>query len=513
MTVPSATGRPAVDAPGRAGTPPHPPPHPSGANQQPLIPLLALLGLMRRARRMTDPSAFTFMMVNETRLLTSFRQAALWRGTADNSGYVEAVSGVATTDRNAPYILWLSAVLKELGGSAGSGGGGSLALFLDPEEVGADPSLAGSGGSRSLSVPDALPAAVAAEWPEWLPAYGLWLPLVLFRGGRSETEVLGGLFLARETPWPEAERQLLEELAGTCALVWHNLLVRRTVLARWNDALYGQPWHLGRVLKRSALLLALASLAFPVRQSVLAPAVVTAANPVFIRSPLAGVIDRFHVEPNAVVEEGQLLFSLEDTQLRNQLETARKEQEVAAAEYRQTVQKATRDPQRAIQSTLQEKRLEQKKADVDFLSDRLSRVDVRATRHGIAVFADRNDWIGRPVKLGERILMLADPQQVEMEIHLPVADAITLEVGAEVALFLNVRPDAPLPGVLEYASYQAEVTSEGILAYRIKARFTDLQRIPRIGLAGFARIYHQSVSLFTLLTRRPLAVARRWIGL
>ncbi|MBF0585076.1 MAG: HlyD family efflux transporter periplasmic adaptor subunit [Magnetococcales bacterium] len=317
--------------------------------------------------------------------------------------------------------------------------------------------------------------------------------------------------MARERPWPAVERQLLEILAGVYALVWQNLLTSRTLIARLNDFLYGRSWHLGRVFKVALLLLALGSLAMPVRQSVLAPAVVTAANPVFVRAPLAGVVDRFHVAPNAVVEAGQPLFSLEDTQLRNQLETAQKEQEVAEAEYRQTVQKATRDPQRVIQSLLQEKRLEQKIADVAFLTDRLNQVDVRAARSGIAVFSDSNDWIGRPVKLGERILTLADPQQVELEVHLPIADAINLEVGAEVALFLNVRPDAPVPAVLEYASYQAEVTAEGILAYRVKARFTDVQRLPRIGLTGFARIYHQRVSLLALLTRRPMAVLRRWI--
>lgn len=478
------------------------------ANQRGVAQLVALLGLMHKARRMTDPTAFAFLVVNETRLLTSFRQAALWRGDAGGGGYVETVSGLAIADQEAPYILWLSALLKQLYvAGMNNEPGDSIALFFQDGSGDAVSQVAPPG---HLSVVETLPAAVAEGWPAWLPTYGLWLPFTLLQGDRAATVAMGGLFLARETPWPAVERQLLEALAGMYALVWQNLLASRTLIARLNEFLYGKSWRLGRVFKVAILLLALAALAVPVRQSVLAPAVVTASNPVVVRAPLAGVVDRFHVAPNAVVEAGQLLFSLEDTQLRNQLETVQKEQEVAAAEYRQTVQKATRDPQRVIQSLLQEKRLEQKMADVAFLSERVNQVDVRATRSGIAVFSDSNDWIGRPVKLGERILTLADPQQVELEVHLPVADAITLEVGAEVVLFLNVRPDAPLPAVLEYASYQAEITAEGILAYRIKARFTDVQRLPRIGLAGFARIYHQRVSLFALLTRRPLAVLQRW---
>lgn len=480
-----------------------------------LARLVVLLGLMRKARTLTELSTFAFLVVNETHMLTTYRQAALWRFHRDSvshsGGYIEAVSGLAVPDRNAPYILWLSRVLEYLprlsSTSASSSGAGDASKKREPG--------AWSGESMLFSQAQALqilPAHLGEAWDDWLPHYGLWLPLTLFQDANPVKVRLGGLFLARETPWLAEERQLLEELVGTYALVWQNLLTRRGFLSRFGAVLHGRAWPAGRTLGWLLAFLAFSSLALPVRQSVLAPAVVTAANPVLVRAPLAGVIDRFHVVPNEVVEKGQLLLSLEGTQLRNQLDTARKEQEVAAAEYRQAVQKATRDLRRTTQSILQKKRLEQKKADVLFLLDRLKRVDIRATRHGFAVFADVNDWIGRPVKLGERILMLADPQQVALDIHLPVADAVNLAVGAEVAMFLNIHSGTPLPAVLEYASYQAEVTSEGMLAYRIKARFTDSDRTPRIGLAGFARIYHKRISLFQLLTRRPLAVARRWMG-
>ena len=481
-----------------------------------LARLIGLLGLMRKARMVSEPTAFAFLAVNETHLITHYRQAALWRSyggvAAPGKGYIEAVSGLAIPDQNAPYILWLSQVLEHLARasatSANTSGKGKKEPHNKTPETWPGESIVLS-QEQALRI---LPTHLGEEWHNWLPGYALWLPLTCFRGNKTTALSLGGLFLTRETPWPPEERQLLEELAGTYALVWQNLLSRNHFFGRITSLLQGGPIGLGRAMMWLFLFLALGSLFVPVRQSVLAPAVVVAANPVLVRSPLAGIIDRFHVTPNQVVKQKQLLLNLEDTQWRNQLETAKKEQEVAAAEYRQAVQKATRDPRRTTQSILQKKRLEQKKADVLFLQERLKQVEIRATRHGIAVFADVNDWIGRPVKVGERILMLADPKQVELEVHLPVADAINLEVGAKVAMFLNIHPGAPLPAVLEYASYQAEITTEGILAYRIKAHFTDLERTPRIGLAGFARIYHKRIPLWKLLIRRPLAVARRWLG-
>lgn len=476
--------------------------------------LVTLLGLMHKARASVDPVAFSFLAVNETYLLAPFRQAVLWRAYhpsgSCSGGYVEAISGLAVPDHDAPYVLWLSRVLEHLSHIS--------CTPADLQEGGEEgPFASGDASAASLLLSrdqahHVLPVPLGEAWHDWLPPYAIWLPLTRRQDAKPTTVFFGGLFLVREAPWSSEDRQLLEELAGTYALVWQHLLARRGFLMRFEALFFGHSWRSGRVVGWLLVVLALASLALPVRQSVLAPAVVIAADPVFVRSPLAGIVDRFHVAPNEEVTRDQLLLSLEDTQLRNQLATARKEQEVASAEFRQAVQKATRDPRGKAQSIIEQKRLEQKKADVAFLLDRLRLVDIRAARYGIAVFADTNDWIGRPVKLGERILMLADPKQVALEIHLPVADAINLAVGAEVAMFLNIHPGAPLPAVLEYASYQAEVTAEGILAYRVKARFSDPDRTPRIGLSGFARIYHRRISLFQLLTRRPMATIRRWFG-
>lgn len=445
-------------------------------NQKETLALLsALMGLMRRTRTLSDPSTFAFLAVNETHLLSNYRQAALWRCDS-GKGYIEAVSGLAVLDSEAPYILWLSQLLTHLETTQST-----QTLALSSQNI---------------------PPHLAEEWNDWLPTYGLWLPLV-----PPGNAFIGGLFLTRETPWPREERQILEELVGTYALVWSNLLSQRTTLTRLTEMRLGR--HIGWLLG----FLALISLTLPIRQSVLAPAVVIAANPSLVRAPLNGVIDRFHVTPNQAVEKGQLLLSLDDTQLRNQLAVGEKEQEVALAEFRQMAQQAVRDPKAKSQTPILRKRWEQKKADVSYLRDRLNRVDLQATRHGIAVFADANDWIGRPVKLGERIVLVADPEQVELEIHLPVADAINLNPGAEVAMFLNIHAGSSLPAVLDYASYQAEITAEGLLAYRLKARFINPDKTPRIGLRGFARVYHDSITLFHFLTRRPLAAARQWLGI
>lgn len=135
-----------------------------------------------------------------------------------------------------------------------------------------------------------------------------------------------------------------------------------------------------------------------------------------------------------------------------------------------------------------------------------------APRDGIAIFESVEDWVGRPLKVGERIMVIADPAAVELELRLPVADAIELEPGAAVQFFLNVAPQDPLAGVLSFSSYRATPAEDGALAYRLRARFADGVAPPRIGLKGTAKVMGEQVSLAYLLLRRPLAVLRRWVG-
>ena len=157
-----------------------------------------------------------------------------------------------------------------------------------------------------------------------------------------------------------------------------------------------------------------------------------------------------------------------------------------------------------------QQKLAQKRAERDYARELLSRAEVRAERDGIAVFADAERWTGKPVRTGERLLELADPQQAELKIELDVGDAIGFASQAPVTLFLDGDPLTPHQAILERAAYESEQTPSGNLAYRLDARFTDAP--PRIGLRGTAKVYGENVPLAVYLFRRPLAAIRKAIG-
>jgi multidrug resistance efflux pump len=439
-------------------------------HERQLTALATLLQLEKSFRNADTSEALAYTVVNDSRSLIEYRQAALWR---IDSQQIVAVSGLAVIDSNAPYIFWLKKVFKQLSQDT-------------------------SGTIRPLNAED-LEGHCADEWHEWLPEHALWLPVSAY-GATPQA----GLLLARESDWTDGELYLLGHVADTFGHAWAALVPK--------PAFWQREWlPKKRLMTGLAVLFCL--LWLPVRQSALAPASVIPAHPTLLRAAIDGIVDRFYIQPNDPVDKDQLLLSLEEETIKNKLTVTRKALAVAEAEYRKTAQQAMFDVDSKAQVNILKGRTEQQQAEVRSMEDWLARIDIKAPHAGIAVFSDVNDWIGKPVTVGERILMVADPADVELEIQLPIADAINLEPGAEVQFFLNIDPTTPVSATLYFSAYQAEVTPDDVLAYRLKARFGQAKTLPRIGLKGTAKVFGARVPFVYYVLRKPLAALRQWMGM
>lgn len=66
------------------------------------------------ARRAESLDAWRFVVVNETKRLFGYRQAVLATVADRGRPRIDAVSGVAVVERNAPFIRWLERVMATL---------------------------------------------------------------------------------------------------------------------------------------------------------------------------------------------------------------------------------------------------------------------------------------------------------------------------------------------------------------------------------------------------------------
>ncbi|OYU26330.1 MAG: secretion protein HylD [Burkholderiales bacterium PBB2] len=437
-----------------------------------------LLELARRARQAGSRAVLGFLAVNDSLQLAPYRQSALWLP----EGGVRALSGVVQVEANAPYVHYLARLCGHLAAQTGD----------EPSTVTAE----------------SLPPELASEWADWLPAQGLWLPLL---DGR------GGLLLLREPAWSAEEQASLLEWAAIWTHAWR-AAGPRTEGGWWRRLTGGKhqdaaeaPSAWWRRPRLRWLLLAAGVALLPVRLSVLAPGELVPARPAVIRAPLEGVLGSFQVKPNEAVKAGQPLFRFDDAALQARLEVARQSLAGSEAEYRQAAQLAVSDPRYKAQLAPLMGKVEERRAEAEYLQGQLERAHVLAPEDGIVLFDDPSEWIGRPVSTGERIMRLARAGDVELEAWLDLGDAIPLPEQAEVRLYLNASPLQAIEAKLRYMAFEAVQRPDGRYAYRVRARL-DQATEHRVGLKGTAKLSGERVPLIYWVLRRPLALLRQVLG-
>jgi hypothetical protein len=445
-------------------------------------PVLMLLDLGRRARLSASEDELVFQLVNGTHTLVPYRQAVLWTTAQRPRG----LSGVTQPDINAPYMQWLKRLMAE--------------------------HLVG------LSEPTVIDLELLAEelreaWDEWMPAFGLYVP---FEGHKP-----GGFLCVRDVKWREQEIALVREWCDIWCHAWRGLTekgkARRVIewraLRSWRTWLgIGSvlPWYKRRVVWVIGAVVIF--FLFPVRLTVLAPGELVPTNPTIVRSPIEGVIANIFVKPNAQVEFNELLFDFDEGLLNSRATVAAQALETALATYRQTTQLALGDAKYKSELAAQAGAIEERRAEAAFLADQLKRSKVTASEPGVVLFDDASAWLGRQVTVGESVMRIVRLDDVEVEAWLPIADAVRLEVGSRVQLYLQSEPLSPVQAQLRYVAHQAVERPDGTYAYRVRASLNHPTK-NRVGLKGTAKLESDRTTMFYWLFRRPLTVVRATLGI
>lgn len=442
------------------------------SQSQSLIEFLRLESSARAARTVAD---LGFVITNETHRLIPYRQA-FFCSVNETKLRLETISGLASIDRHSPFYDWFAQL-------------GTHLVSLKPD-----------GQLITLGCED-VPERLRGEWHDWLPASLLVVPLT-----DRDGILLACLILAKEESFSDNEQQTLMVLAQAYGHALAALAGSCSIFRRIRELAARQRFQI------AVAAISFIALFLPVRQSSLGPAEVTPLVYSSISSPLDGVIATVLVKPNERVRTGQALFRLDDTTIRNRLESAHRTMGVAKSEEFLSRQKAFVDPQSRGEIATQEARVREKGSTITYIRELLGKMDVRAPSDGVVLFGDPSDWEGKPVVTGERVMMLADESSAGVTIWLSAAEALALEPGRRVRVFLNTDPLRPSEATVVRASYQPVLSPDGIASYRVTAEFTPKAVRPRLGLKGTAKVYGDRVSLGYYLFRRPIAALRQKLG-
>lgn len=439
------------------------------ANQGLALQALKLLQFEEAIRKLPDTPSLLVHLVNATRQLLPFEQAMVCqRHRFSGRLKIIQVSDIPQADRKSPLLLAMEQYLHVRGKALQQSH-----IFTLAES------------DQSVLKNHALP-------------YGMWIPL-----GQSGQVDAGLVCLRSQQPFLPAELSLAQRLAGTYTHAWLALEGKRSLATgshRFKPLLWAVP------------LLLVACGFIPVPLSVVAPVEVVARDPWRLTAPIEGVVRQIRVEPNSPVKQGDALLQFEDLKPYNEMVVAGRKLAVAEARSEQVNSAAFDDPDARAEMAVAGTEYQLAKVNYQYMSDVYQRTRVTAPVNGVAIFTNKREWEGKPVRVGEEIMQIADPHRIQFRIDLPLKDNIPLKQGSDVTLFLDSSPMKAWHASLSSYSYTPQTTPEGISSYVLLADLQPGEGYPRIGARGTARVYSETVPLWFQLLRRPIAWVRQHTG-
>lgn len=425
-------------------------------------------------------SELFYSIVNQTQELVSYEQAILFGFDYTSRIKVEAISSIVMVDSTSPFSQYMVDLAKNL-----------LNLYKT-EEI-------------KLVNQNDLSKDIKEQIHEYSFSNMVWVPLKTVKNG---IEVEFYLLLLRDEIFIQKEIEVLNYLAAS-----YKYFLFATKKSSFSTKLKNMKFN-NKYTKYVLLALFLAMFV-PVKMSVIAPCEIQAKDPYVVTSSLDGSVDEIKVKPNEYIKKDELVVKIKDVDLINSYEIAKKKLDTAQAELHSMIQAGFYDIDKKSQINRLETEVKLKEAELAYAKSMLEKTDIYSKEEGIAIVDNPNEWKGKPVITGEKILLVANPKLIEIKIMLSVKDALFLEENAKVKLFLDNKVFETWNAKITQISYKPQVTPENIVSYKIIADFDDLkenENLPKIGLRGRAKIYSENVSLFFYLFRKPITTLRQYVA-
>ena len=423
--------------------------------------------------------SLSFIILNDTIHAIRYDRATLWRMDT-RKPKILGVSGQVEANKDAALTKQWESMVAGLQNS-------STAQFVDES---------------------ALDAIGQEQWRNYQPKMGgkvIWLPIF------SDDTLVLGLWLeiwnADALPkddYEETLKFLMHFLMPAYGTAWRRLQPQFSLREKG----FGKQ-HVAIAL--CGLLFFLLFVQVPLR--IVAPCEVTASDPVLVTAPLDGIIEEVVVEPGEQVDQAQILFEYDKRVPYRNLRVAQKEVEILEAEINRAQALGLTDPKSRAQLAILALKLQKEKVNLSHAQWEASRLTVKAPETGVVILDNPDDWRGKPVQVGERVLSINDPTRTLVRIWIPEDDNIVLNADLPIKIFLNINPEHSYGARILYIANESSLSANHLPSFIAEAEWIEQPDDIKLGLKGTAILYGENVSLLYFLVRKPWAFLRSLAGI
>lgn len=222
---------------------------------------------------------------------------------------------------------------------------------------------------------------------------------------------------------------------------------------------------------------------------------------------MEGLVDRILVTEGSSVENGQVIATLDPTEINYKIQIANKQIEQMTAEIELLQRSAVEDPQKLAESHVLELKRHSAMEELSFLTWQKQFLDIKAPATGIITTKFVETLIGKKFRAGESLAEIAVPEELMAEILVPEDRIASVRIDQTGNLFLNSDPMTGYPFQVKELAPRAEATQRFGNVYRVRANFIETPPAAKVGMKGIGKIDARTASLWSIITQR---LASKW---
>lgn len=450
------------------------------ASQDQLPPIAKLLIVINRislkAAQAENEEALKFIILNDTFHVIRYDRAVLWDLSKPKSPSLLGVSGQASVKSDSEIQNQWQQVVKNIKEP-------NKIQQLDEDKLSSATSVLKNLKAQSKSAVLWIPITVKDDL-----ALGLWVERWNSPKGYEIDPIAAEMFSTYLQP--------------AYSSAWEKFH-RRLSLKKFTFSKFGT------YLIVTALLLALFGFRLPLR--IVAPCEVIPKDPLLMTAPLEGIIEQIVVKPGQMVKKGELLYEYDKRQPLQNLKVAQKEVQIMQAEVNRASTLGLSDKKSLAELATLTLKLDKERLNLDLAEYYASKLEGRSPENGVVILDNPDEWRGKPVKIGEKIMKITEPNNTKVRIWLAESDNIPLDFAIPIKIYLNIRPDSSEEAKLTYIANESAIDEHQTPSFIAEAEWVEQPEWIKLGLKGSAILYGEEVSLFYFLLRKPISSIRHFL--
>jgi len=234
-----------------------------------------------------------------------------------------------------------------------------------------------------------------------------------------------------------------------------------------------------------------------------APFILKTDDVTYLPAPFDGYIDEVHVKVGDLIEEGELLLSLDTRELLLEESTAIANQNRYVRESDKALADKALGEMRIAQALA-----DQAKAQLDLVRYRLNHAEIRSPFTGIIVEGDLRELLGAPTRQGDVLFKVSRLEEMYAELEVEETDVHEVAKQASGEIAFVSRPDLKFPIQVERLDPVA-LTREERNVFLVRGVLTgEVADWWRPGMSGVAKINVGKRNILWILTHRTVDFLR-----